>query len=55
MDSRIDGIIVAFEMEGVVQLMIVEDESADLVKDLEQVLSFRRAWMESSVVFEESM
>ena len=30
--------MVAFEMEGVVELMIVEDESADLVKDLELVL-----------------
>jgi hypothetical protein len=38
----------------VVEMMIVGDDSASLVKDLGLVLSFRRARMESSVVFERS-
>jgi hypothetical protein len=38
-----------------VKMMVVEDDSASSVKGGAVFLSFRRAWMESSVVFEENM
>jgi hypothetical protein len=39
----------------VVKMMVVEDDSASSVKSGAIFLSFRRAWMESSVVFEENV
>jgi hypothetical protein len=39
---------------AMVKMMVVEDDSASSFKDRWVFLSLRRAWMESSVVFEEN-
>jgi hypothetical protein len=39
----------------ILMMMIVEDDSAGSVKGGRVFLSFRRAWVESSAVFEQNM